>query len=134
MNTQERLSRIRARCVELLEIASKRTPGKWIAVPLSNSRCDVMKFSGGTLIKIIRGNDGCASFREAATPDGVFIAACAGPAEAGWKATIAAIDWIKSMEQLMQEADPLSHQERRLRVAVCLQREAILAAWPEETL
>lgn len=74
MTTTEKLQRIRARCVKLLALAEKRTPGKWFyylepRLPITGE-CDVRP------------------------DDAAYIAACAGAAEAGWRATIAAIDSI----------------------------------------
>ena len=65
MTTTEKLQAIKARCEALLETASKRTPGE-----------------------LISGVHFCAH----SISDDIFIASCAGPAEAGWRATIAAID------------------------------------------
>jgi hypothetical protein len=74
MTTSEKLQAIKFRCEALLETASERTPGEW--EPCS---------------------EGVASARgylhTACDPhNAAFIASCAGPAEAGWRATIAAID------------------------------------------
>lgn len=80
MSDLEKLVAIRARCVELLELASKRSEGKWVGEGFhvwrdTNYICNA---------------DG--------NPDAPFniayIASCAGPAEAGWRVTIAAIDFI----------------------------------------
>jgi hypothetical protein len=55
-------------------------------------------------------------------PDRVFIASCAGPAEAGWRATIAAIDAVESVRE-----NDLTWQFEEM-------ASVIIAAWPEELL
>lgn len=80
MTDTEKLQAIRAKCVELLAIAEKRTQGEW--------HLDAI----GEWTEVWNQTDFiCEPERRA---DAAFIAACAGPAEAGWKSTIAAIDWI----------------------------------------
>lgn len=92
MTDLEKLTAIRARCVGLLEIAEKRTPGEW---KISNGK-------HGTIIRLAKSTvnepqDVCRAWN-CSRKDGnaAFIASCAGPAEAGWRATIAAIDHIQS--------------------------------------
>jgi len=116
MNQHEHLKRIRARCVELLALAEKRTKGEWFH-----------KFNGHYDEVNIQDNEYSPSIAitcpmHERTANAIFIASCAGPAEAGWKATIAAIDalfelgtWFKSptLDELQSK---------------------ILAAWPEELL
>jgi hypothetical protein len=65
MTTTEKLQAIKAHCEALLETASKRWTGE-----------------------LISGVHFCAHN----ISDDIFIASCSGPAEAGWRATIAAID------------------------------------------
>lgn len=92
MNTEQKLTKIREKCVELLAIAEKRTQGKWL------SRMGRTSFS--TEYFVMRDKDDvaiCADCRNPETseshkPNADFIAACAGPAEAGWRTTISAID------------------------------------------
>lgn len=112
MTTTEHLQRIRARCVELLAIAEKRTPGEWkqgddnhesIIIKGTGEHCYPLRWNNG------QGPD-----------DARFIASCAGSAEAGWRSTIAAIDGILSRSFTPESS---SFLER-----------AILAAWPVETL
>jgi hypothetical protein len=104
--TDEHLKRIRARCVELLALAEKRSHGKWVA-------------SGAWVDQAV---GECITVVDLTDSDALFIASCAGAAEAGWKATIAAIDallelgtWFKSptLDELQSK---------------------IIAAWPEELL
>ncbi len=93
MNTREKLAAIRAKCVELLAIAEKRTPGEWqkaktcVGIPAVMESCQAVALMG-----IRRDGDDFDLLNHAANAD--FIAACAGPAEAGWRSTIATIDVI----------------------------------------
>ena len=114
MSTTEHLKKIRARCVELLEIASKRKPGGWEpgngavwASTKDESQNEVCEF--------------CED------EDATFIASCAGAAaaEAGWRATIVAIDSCL--------ADDPKYQEMYNLVNLTM-IETIIAAWPEELL
>ena len=91
-----KLQKIRAKCQELLALAEKRTPGKWDAD-------GELKYMGD---------------------DGIFIAACAGPAEAGWRATIAAIDALNICHE-SSDFDDMNAWSGL---------EAIIAAWPDELL
>lgn len=117
MTPTEHLSRIRAKCVELLEIASKRTPGKW----------DTHNHPDGLPIGV-GGSEFCGSpsvcyLNAPANSD--FIASCAGSAEAGWRATIAAISWLETAHISIYTPE----REEAERVTY-----AILSAWPEELL
>lgn len=115
---QEKLQKIKARCEELLAIAEHRDSGSWkangryIGVPnhmswigelrdIDTNWCDDKKSSNNAL----------------------FIASCAGPAEAGWRTTIATINLI---------GDYYSDIEMRGYYAPII--KAILAAWPDELL
>ena len=84
MTTTEKLPAIKARCEALLETASKRTPGEWIH---KEGRRMCLRSSSVHSDPVLYGDE-----YELAGVDGDFIASCAGPAEAGWRATIAAID------------------------------------------
>lgn len=84
MDTEHKLTKIREKCVEFLAIAEKRTQGRWIKEKERNNTLFVMSGQGAVLW-IDSANE-----QEESAID--FIAACAGPAEAGWKSTIAAID------------------------------------------
>lgn len=116
MNTTEHLQRIRARCVELLAIAEKRTPGEWKQCD-DNHESIIIKGTGEHCYPL-RWNNGQGP------DDARFIASCAGAAEAGWRSTIAAIDWLFSFKTVMSKDCFDSHP---LTVA-------ILAAWPVEML
>lgn len=99
MNIIEKLNKIKAECERLLALAEKRTPGKWFS---RNAGVRVVKESEFKLADVLidrsmtpamsRGLSGTSGF-----DDAEFIAACAGPAESGWRATIAAIDGILPM-------------------------------------
>jgi len=79
MTPEAKLQRIRAKCVELLEIAEKRTPPEFVMptgyVGLNN-----------------KGEHYRAGWHHGAAKYADYIVSCAGSAEAGWRATIAAID------------------------------------------
>jgi hypothetical protein len=103
MNTTEKLTKIRAKCVALLETAKQRTPGKW--------RVESSYIGNGSAGCISAGlnsyGDGPAAYpigrlaeNELKEPDSAFITACAGPAEAGWRATIAAIEICFRLEDV----------------------------------
>ena len=89
MNTEEKLNKIKAECQRLLALAEKRTPGKWSAGTLTEYH---MVYDEKLARHIARLN-GLGHAEENAA----YIAACAGAAEAGWRATIAAIDFAESM-------------------------------------
>ena len=89
MNTTEKLQAIRAYCVNALDIASKRTPGEWTHEVKSTD-------PNRTLVNLRHKNGVIATFATRAGHLNLeFAASCAGPAEAGWKATIAAIDLVE---------------------------------------
>ena len=128
MTQQEHLNRIRARCVELLEIAEKRTAGPW---SVYFDERDV-EFGDDQSEPSITDNDGCqiaVGFNndEQNNDDFKFIASCAGAAEAGWKATIVAIDSI---------FNPPSSQTTHNWIAIYEKEtvERIIAFWPAELL
>jgi len=127
MTTDEHLKRIRARCVELLENGKKRTQGRWehraerVALWLGD------ECHGGDWI------DG-----DMTEHDALFIASCAGPAEAGWKATIAAIDVLVGMIDDKEYGGGHVCDNDGRGCSACHRAEKtlrdILAAWPEEIL
>jgi len=110
MTTQEHLNRIKAKCQELLAIAEKRTAGRWSVEPFGNweeYKIDPHIFSGEP-----------AEATGMTLSDAAFIASCAGAAEAGWRATVAAIDIC------------LDYDIGALEILA----EEIIAAWPQELL
>ena len=123
MTQQEHLNRIRARCVELLEIAKHRTPELW------NPSFDTTGFPCVASVKdtrIATTDLSCSRFG-VRQDDTTFIASCAGAAEAGWKATIVAIDSI---------FNPPSSQTTHNWIAIYEKEtvERIIASWPAELL
>ncbi len=124
MTTEEHLNKIVAKCRELLAIAESRTPGKWYrdrsGALKGDVRCESSQWIAMTSF--------CGNSNRGGLPhqdaNAAFIASCAGPAEAGWRATIAAIDQIKSLKK----GTPTWEW-----VGAPMQRD-IIAAWPEELL
>ena len=117
MNTEEHLNKIKAKCQALLAQAEKRTKGRWElginAGSIVSSHAKSHYKNWVAKCDSINGDN-----------DAVFIAACAGPAEAGWRATIAAIEilfhhWRYTM--------PLTPE-------LYTMQQFIITAWPEELL
>lgn len=93
--TIEKLKAIRAKCEELLETAKARReyPHKWEAhgkrvAFLWGDGCH-----GGYWLESCELDEGTAA----------FIASCAGPAEAGWRSTIAAIDFFNHLREIASD-------------------------------
>ena len=114
MTTQEHLNRIKAKCEELLAIAAKRTPGKW-------------KNSDNEVVHLFRGHPENHLLATKEDNDAAFISACAGPAEAGWRATSSICNELIRIlttqpweSEAFQWADHYAFE--------------IIAAWPEELL
>jgi hypothetical protein len=79
MTQQEHLLLIRAKCVELLELAKRRTPGRWE--------------EGNGAVWHDCDNESQNEVCEFVTkPNAAFIASAAGPFEAALASTVAAID------------------------------------------
>lgn len=112
MSTQKHLQKIKSKCEQLLAIAEKRTQGPWKS-EASRAYCE-----DDTITFNVDGPPSDYMYLQEEA-DAQFIAACAGPAEAGWRATIAAID-------LLDDLPTAVSWERRA--------DAIIAAWPEELL
>lgn len=135
MTQQEHLNRIRARCVELLEIAKHRTPGRWYVAKggLGNKDgMDTVYATNDDLNYIAACRDfACFHAPPKNSENATFIASCAGAAEAGWRATIAAIDSLPGYASLTEAANP----SVRL-IGGCAQDgiNSIIASWPEELL
>jgi len=138
MTQEEHLNRIVAKCRELLAGAEKRTPGKWSHWPTHWA-------GGGSSIKY--GSENCPWINSDGKSDiarvnptriytshepmanAAFISSCAGPAEAGWRATIAAIDMLqKDYESLNDAGNKDGMRVIQWRMA------KIIAAWPESLL
>jgi len=137
MTTEGPLDKIIAKCRELLALAEKRTPGIWgrrknwnddleehDVFPLEQ-KCEP-PFSAVSICCA----DDC---RDESAVNAAFIAACAGNAEAGWKSTLAVIDYVlEIMEVLGQNPEhPLHVREQEVAEAIALK---IIAAYPIELL
>jgi len=121
MSTEEHLNKIVAKCRELLAIAEKRTPGKWMTIERH-----VVKESDDDVVASADGDFMSAEMDER---NAAFIANCAGPAEAGWRATIAAIDMLqKDYESLNDAGNKDGMRVIQWRMA------KIIAAWPQSLL
>jgi len=116
MNTKEHLEKIKAKCQELLATAEKRTEGIWRHNEINDVRITALAMHQNP---VLSGND-----IELTCFDGDFIASCAGPAEAGWRATIAAIDVLQ--KSWLEGSIHYGTGRKAL--------ETIVTAWPEELL
>jgi len=122
MTQEEHLNRIVAKCRELLAGAEKRTPGKWtfgVRYVFAPATCDEVAKCPFTE----------QGKRDSWMTDAAFIASCAGPAEAGWRATIAAIDMLQKDYESLNDAG----NKDGMRV-IQWRMDEIIAAWPEELL
>lgn len=124
MTTQEHLEKIKAKCQSLLADAEKRTPGRWKSSP--------NYLIGGWWVQ--------TPFNEVAETstadfcnehDAAFIASCAGPAEAGWRATIAVISLLQHFGVFNLDGSFSGIKSPRGWSALCT---LTIAAWPEELL
>jgi hypothetical protein len=123
MTTTEHLQLIKAECERLLAIAEKRTQGEWTMGFTGNGfPCVVNRDS----VSITVSDLACTGFgqREA---DANYIAACARRAEAGWDATIAAIDKLLIIRDAYFR-ETCGYQASNDAI------NDILAAWPIELL
>ena len=126
MTQTEHLKLIRARCVELLEIAEKRTAGAWSVKPFGNWE----EYEVHPCI-------GCGEPAEATgmtLGDATFVASCGtGSAEAGWLATVAAIDDCLNVDQSLPKQVQEITAEMMMQVnGIMVDR--IIKAWPIELL
>lgn len=122
MDKQEHLNRIRAKCLANIALAEKRTPGKWKA---ESAEIDWSKVTGPDGHSLAMCHPSIADRAKGKLKgDSAFIAACAGPAEAGWRSTLAAIEQIQTMRQDTTSWDFIGRPLT----------DSILAAWPEELL
>jgi hypothetical protein len=130
----DHLKLIDAHLERLIGIASKRTPGEWELTYEGGN-------GGASFPRIIDPGDCAASAAEVSIEDAFFIAACAGNAEAGWRATRVAInDWLclyNATEGYADGApDASTHDKLCNEIAsICrISLQHILAAFPLETL
>lgn len=116
MTDTEKLQAIRAHCVEFLELASKRTAGKWLV--------HSHQLAGTRSV----GGDDYYSAPSVCyinpLANAAFIAACAGPAEAMARSTIAAIDAFNRLGYCPHGCDTVLDD----------MADEILSAWPDEVL
>lgn len=118
MTQEEHLNKIVAKCRELLAIADKRTQGDWCVSHANNHGLHAIE-SKQIFIS-----------SNAFEDDAAFIANCAGSAEAGWRATIAAIEALRSIQNVAWngvEMHPCGMDAAQ-------DVKKIIAAWPEELL
>lgn len=89
MNSTEKLQRIRALCIELLALAEKRTPGRWnSSVPTGKwVQLEQPRVTG---LFAVADNPTVPQVERSA--NSLFVASCAGAAEAGWRSTIETIN------------------------------------------
>lgn len=118
MTREEHLNKILAKLDTLIEGAKKRTQGKW------RLTVGCVKAGDAVVAYPPRMTDTLPS---GGINDGEFIASCAGPAEAGWIATRAAIVALRAMA-----LHPLTAGVERALASDTL--DTIIAAWPEEIL
>ena len=131
MNTQERLARIRAKCVELLEIASKRTEGKW---GLGHMPRDIYGPDGRPVASTAYPHTAYPRDQRVGINNSAFIAACAGNFEQSLRSTIAAIDRHARMAEIMANIVIPSMADLAIKHELHQQACDILAAWPEDCL
>lgn len=136
MTNNEHLQKIKAKCQQLLDIAAKRQLGTW-AIDNDNLIAGDRYVLGVTFDEHVEG----ASNWPIVQQNRAFIASCAGPAEAGWKATIAAInDWttlFASTEGFSDGAPDASDHDKLCNEISSIARiniRYILSAWPIELL
>lgn len=125
MTTQEHLNKILEKCRAFLEIAGKRTPGEWQAEAHNAYNVSYIIRGGAAKNQIVQ----CFNWQDRGKDinsknNAAFIAACAGPAEAMARSTIAAVGVL-----LWHWQYSLSLNYEMLQM-----QAAIIAAWPEETL
>ncbi len=117
-----------AHLTTLLDLAAKRTPGEWTARSFNGIHVSADK---GHICQVW----GCVN-----DDNENFIAACAGRAEAGWRATKAAIAFIDSLSSV--NLSPCNggscmvatEAEEYLEALINKQAQDILTAWPLERL
>lgn len=117
----EHLKLIDAHLERLLAIAEKRTPGEWVrpSPQATHLTCAQSQNYGSLVCDFPDSSPNCDQHG----PDATFIASCAGNAEAGWRATRAAIAWLDRRGAMFG----LVESEQLL-------LESIFAAFPLESL
>jgi hypothetical protein len=103
MTKEEKLQAIRAKCVELLAIAEKRTPGEWDNSLYHFPNRFVVVRTGNADNDAFPGKRAVCKVNHGESKDARFISSCAGPAEAGWQTTIDIIDAMEQLHENTQE-------------------------------
>jgi hypothetical protein len=127
MTTEEYLNRIKTKCQELLANAEKRTPGTWDSqvYDVGAAEKEARIFLPSSDPSRLWQRTTLATTERYNTHDAIFIASCAGAAEAGWLATVAAIDLLEYAADIgTGHYTPLATEAA----------QKIIAAWPEELL
>ncbi len=88
MTQEEHLDAIERHLTKLLEIAKERTPGAWAPFQACGSVC-VGDSREVVCIEDIKKGMHLEILSQNAESDAIYIAACAGNAEAGWEALLA---------------------------------------------
>ena len=137
MSPEEHLSRIAAKCRELLAIAEKRTQGEWN--PYQNKWDESWSVSGSDPVayfSYLREEDHSTIPVENDENNAQFIANCAGPSEAGWRATISAIKSLTTIASYAEGGTTVdsTFDEPRAALEARFALQQIIAAWPEELL
>lgn len=121
----DHLTKLKAHLEGLLANAKKRSPGEWKAES-SRAYC-----ADESVTHNVVGPPSDFMYLQE-LPDAIYIASCAGNAEAGWRSTLAAICAIKLIvpqscpQSLLRENDDVQNAYSLM--------EDILAEWPLETL
>lgn len=131
MTRQKHLEAIIAKCRESLAIAEQRTQGKWIHDKSRETIGDVTTEDLDNIAQTqeridVQNNGGRVANNIQRDLNAAYIAACAGPAEAGWRATIAAIEGLQECYANASREEDCSRAYDAL--------NQIIAAWPEELL
>jgi hypothetical protein len=100
MTQEDKIVAIRAKCVELREIASKRTSGEWHYNDPDCSAHVIMAGDTGVCSGVVMGK---GVTYEQSLYNAHFISSCAGAAEAGWQTTIVIIDAMEQLHENTQE-------------------------------
>ena len=98
--TTEKLQKIKSECERLLALAEKRTPGDWIRPSRFSTHlvCAKSKNPGSLVCDFPDSTPDLSQH----SGDADFVSACAGPAEAGWRSTIAVIEFYLNSNGISQ--------------------------------
>lgn len=117
MTQTDHLQLIRARCVELLEIYSKPKPDAFHCCPKCHRPMNEGNSPNSSECTETDDEEGvCEAYAK--------LASCAGAAEAGWLATVAAVDAALASIDDLQGEMPYN-------IKMC---EKLISAWPIELL